>query len=322
VEESDYAARGPSSDGLAPLTADGAEASYAGAALPSTAHVVLLGDSTLDNGRYLNLAFGEFSIERQLSKRCAQRGWDFTLLAKDGSLLEDVISRQLPLIPVSVTHVVISASGNNLLALLNDMVSANWSVRSLHAALWEGLRRTAALYREVVSKLRDSGCHIAMCTVYRPNFSDLFFKSLATVALRVHNGRLEAICEDFDCSVLDLANILEGDEDFANPLELSTNGGAKVVENIAAFVGDHPVLALRRYQHNPHLLSTEDDAFLPIPDVFGFGVKCCSTRRQSGRVYSNRVVTSDLKQLNLKLAGGPLGRPLVFSEEQHCWREA
>ena len=31
-------------------------------------YVVLLGDSTLDNGRYLNLAKGELSVEKQLMK--------------------------------------------------------------------------------------------------------------------------------------------------------------------------------------------------------------------------------------------------------------
>merc|ERR1719422_1711581 len=78
------------------------------------------------------------------------------------------------------------------------------------------------------------------CTVYRPNFNQVFFKSLATFSLGIHNSRLMHIAEDLGCSVLDLANILEGKEDFANPLELSTRGGAKVVENITNFVNEHP----------------------------------------------------------------------------------
>merc|ERR1740123_373145 len=87
---------------------------------------------------------------------------------------------------------------------------------------------------------RISKCHVACCTVYRPNFNHLFFKSLATFSLGIHNSRLTQIAEDLSCSVLDLANILEGKEDFANPLELSTRGGSKVVENITRFVSEHP----------------------------------------------------------------------------------
>merc|ERR1719482_958590 len=95
-------------------------------------HIVLLGDSTLDNGRYLNLAKGELSVEKQLMKICMERNWDMTVLAQDGSMLEDVRQRQLPLIPEGATHLVMSASGNDLLLLLNQMVAQNFSMGSIY----------------------------------------------------------------------------------------------------------------------------------------------------------------------------------------------
>merc|ERR1712139_582465 len=90
------------------------------------------------------------------------------------------------------------------------------------------------------------GCHLAICTLYRPNFNHLFFKSLATFSLGLHNNRIKQISVDCDCSVIDFANIFDNEEDFANPLELSTRGGSKLVENVVAFVADTPLSKLGR----------------------------------------------------------------------------
>jgi len=291
--------------------------------LHDNVHVVLIGDSTLDNGRYLNVAFGELSVEKQLAKRCAERGWELTVLAQDGSLLEDVLIRQIPLIPAGATHLVLSASGNNLLALLNDMVRSRFTLSSMYSSIWEGLRRVADLYRELISTLCDLGCHVAVCTVYRPNFNHMFFKSLATFSLSMHNARLTSISEEFDCSVIDLANLLEGPVDFANPLELSTRGGAKVVENVTSFVQDHPVLAMQRHRRNPRLVDACDDDWLQAPRGL-FGAHCCATRATMRKVYAQTRVASELQRPDRQLAtsGTLLGRPLEFSEQQQCWREA
>eukprot|EP00439_Symbiodinium_sp_Y106_P001336 s208_g1.t1 len=59
-------------------------------------HIVLLGDSTLDNYRYLDLTAGERTVEMLLSKRCKEMNWELTVLAMDGSTLEDVAVRQVP----------------------------------------------------------------------------------------------------------------------------------------------------------------------------------------------------------------------------------
>lgn len=296
-------------------------------------HVVLLGDSTLDNARYLNLAFGELSVEKQLARRCAEKNWLLTVLAQDGSLLEDVLQRQLPKVPENATHVVISASGNDLLALLNQMVVAKFTLGSMYSAIGEGLKQVSQRYRGLIHNLRSLGCHLACCTVYRPNFNHVFFKSLATFSLGLHNSRLMQIAQDFDCSVIDLANMLEGQEDFANPLELSTRGGSKVVENIAQFVADTPVFNLRKYRHRGLVFHTEDDTYVPSPNPFA--VRCCATRAPSRKIYASKVVSKvgqaapgrglpgpgALQRSDLVLSGPVLSRPLDFSEAQECWRQ-
>mmetsp|Transcript_107847 Transcript_107847/g.300692 ORF Transcript_107847/g.300692 Transcript_107847/m.300692 type:complete len:332 (-) Transcript_107847:162-1157(-) len=285
-------------------------------------HIVLLGDSTLDNGRYLNLAFGELSVEKQLSKRCTERGWEMTALAQDGSMLEDVLVRQLPLIPDRATHIVLSASGNDLLALLNQMVMAQFTARSMYEAIGNGLIQVAERYRDLIQTLKGLGCHLACCTVYRPNFNHIFFKSLAVLSLGMHNSRIQQISTDLDCCVIDLANMFDHQEDFANPLELSTRGGSKVVENVTAFVNEHPVFAMRRFRHVSATPLSEEDDFVPGMNVFGLSMRCCATRAQRRRVYASRAVPKALEQPDQDLAGGPLPRPLEFSEAQQRWREA
>lgn len=285
-------------------------------------HIVLLGDSTLDNGRYLNLAFGELSVEKQLSKRCIERGWEMTILAQDGSLLDDVLVRQLPLIPDHVTHIVLSASGNDLLSLLNQMVVANFTIGSMYSAIGEGLKQVSARYHGLLQTLKGLGCHLACCTVYRPNFNHIFFKSLAIFSLGMHNSRITQTAVDLDCSVIDLANMFDCQEDFANPLELSTRGGAKVVENVTHFVQEHSVLSLHRYRHNPQILNTEDDAFLPAT-TFGISMQCCVTRAPRHKVYASKKVPKALEQPDRDIAdrASALGRPLAFSEAQQQWRD-
>lgn len=291
-------------------------------------HVVLLGDSTLDNGRYLDMAKGELSVEKQLRKRCMDRGWGMTVLAQDGSLLDDVRYRQLPLIPECATHIIFSASGNDLLSLLNEMVVANFTLGSMYATIGSGLNQVADNYKGILQELKALGCHLSCCTLYRPNFNHLFFKSLAGFSLGLHNSRIKQISVDLDCSVIDFANMFDSQEDFANPLELSTRGGYKLVENIAAFVQEHPISMLsRRSTTNIYL---EDDAFIAANsandaflDKWGLPMRCCTTRMQKRRVYSITTVKMQDPAVSQTLetyAGSNAGPALAFSRAQEHWR--
>merc|ERR1719512_408086 len=119
-----------------------------------------------------------------------------TMLAQDGALLEDVVLRQLPSIPSAATHVVVSCTGNDLLALLNQMVVAKFAFGSVYRAMGEGLKLVAEKYRKLVRQLKCLKCHVACCTVYRPNFNGIGFQSLAAIGLGMHNSRLLNIAED------------------------------------------------------------------------------------------------------------------------------
>ena len=80
-------------------------------------HVILLGDSIFDNVSYVP---GGPPVIDQLRDELP-RGWQATLLAVDGAIVEDV-ARQLARLPDAATHLVVSAGGNDALsesAILN-----------------------------------------------------------------------------------------------------------------------------------------------------------------------------------------------------------
>jgi hypothetical protein len=254
-------------------------------------HVVLLGDSTLDNARYLDRAKGEQSVEKILQKTCWERGWRMKVLAQDGSMLDDVRLQQLPLIPTDATHVVMSATGNDLLKLLNEMVSANFTMKSMYSAMYVRLAGLADEYAALVKKLKAAGFHVCICTIQHPIFNHFLFKSIATLGLGIHNSRIKAIAEDLKCSVIDLANILDCPEDFANPLEMSTRGGTKLVGNIDAFVQDHSVSLIRRTAY-------DEDA---LPESFGsLGAMCQPRVCCSGRLDGKKIIYSG-KDIHLRV---------------------
>ncbi|CAJ1353689.1 unnamed protein product [Effrenium voratum] len=146
-------------------------------------HVVLLGDSTLDNARYLDLDAGDQTVEMLLSRRCAEMNWEMTMLAMDGSTLDDVAIRQVPVIPDAATHLLLSASGNDLLKLLNEVSSADFSLSALISAMTDGLRQVTQKYRRILESMVSTGCHIACCTVYQPNFQHAFLRALSATSL-------------------------------------------------------------------------------------------------------------------------------------------
>ncbi|HEX8263373.1 MAG TPA: hypothetical protein VF547_10915, partial [Allosphingosinicella sp.] len=71
-------------------------------------HVVLLGDSILDNGAYVR---GGPDVVRQLRSKLPVN-WDASLLALDGAVTREVRG-QLARLPAGASHVVVSAGGND-----------------------------------------------------------------------------------------------------------------------------------------------------------------------------------------------------------------
>jgi lysophospholipase L1-like esterase len=199
------------------------------------AHVVLLGDSIFDNQAYV--ANGEPAVIAQLQARLPVN-WQATLLAADGSVTTD-IPAQVEGLPSDATHLVVSVGGNDALQHIDILYDAARSVAEVYnrvAAIGEQFERD---YRRVLAAVRARHLPTAVCTIYFPSFPDPAVQRLAVTGLTVFNDCILRLAFESGLPVLDLRLICTAPSDYANPIEPSAAGGAKIAEVIAVAVAEH-----------------------------------------------------------------------------------
>jgi hypothetical protein len=198
---------------------------------PTEGHVVLLGDSVLDNAGYLRGAGPD--VEAQLRNQLPI-GWRATLLAKGGSVAADV-AEQLARVPPGATHLVISAGGNDAgrqEGVLGERAQGVAEALARMADVREGFARG---YRTMADLAHRRGLSTAVCTVYDPRFPDPGRRRVAVVALAAFNDIITREAFARGLSLLDLRVICGHDEDFAAPTGPSVRGGAKIAAAIAGW---------------------------------------------------------------------------------------
>lgn len=202
-------------------------------AVRAAVHVVLLGDSIFDNGRYVP---GKPCVIEQMTAELGDRG-RATLLAVDGDVARDVAA-QLERLPADATHLAVSVGGNDALrhAGLLEMPVQNAAELLVALALaQDGFR---ADYRRMLEGVKKSGKPVVVCTIYDSNF-EAPRKRLADVALAVFNDVIVREASEAGVPVVDLRRIFRERKDYANAIEPSETGGAKVVKAIARALGEH-----------------------------------------------------------------------------------
>jgi hypothetical protein len=197
-------------------------------------HIVLLGDSIFDNAAYVN---GGPDVIRQL-KSILPRDWQAMLLAVDGSVTTDVIT-QIPKIPASATHLIVSAGGNDGLSRADILQRPARSVSDA-AGQFAALRAEFCQnYRRMLNALLALKQPLALCTVYDPHFTDPLMQRLTTTALNVFNDCILREAITHGLPVIDLRLICTQPEDYANEIEPGVAGGRKIAEAILRLVQHH-----------------------------------------------------------------------------------
>jgi hypothetical protein len=186
-------------------------------------HVVLLGDSIFDNGAYTN---GGPDVITQL-RGILPRDWRATLLAVDGHRTEDVTDQVARLQP-DTSHLVLSVGGNDVLAYSNILDQRTTSSAGLLGLLADAQAGFERRYRAVTEVLTRHGLPLAVCTIYNGQFPDRDFQRLASTALCVFNDVIIRVAFERGLTVIDLRVICDQAEDYANPIEPSSLGGAKI----------------------------------------------------------------------------------------------
>jgi hypothetical protein len=212
-------------------------------------HVVLLGDSIFDNAAYVR---GGPDVVRQVRSKLPT-DWDSTLLAVDGAVTREVL-RQLARLPKDATHLVVSAGGNDALGasfLLGQRVG---TVAEAVSLLEKAQSHFASDYAEMADAVIATGLPAAFCTVYDtpPSSPDHL---IVRTALSVFNDVITRAAFTRGAGLIDLRLICNSEEDYANPIEPSIQGGDKIASAIAAWAaGGNPagygaVLTLRDIQY-------------------------------------------------------------------------
>ena len=203
-------------------------------------HIVLLGDSIFDNAAYVH---GGPDIIRQLNA-ILPSDFKATLLAVDGSVTTDVIT-QIPKIPSSATHVIVSAGGNDGLSRADILQRPAGSVGVAVDELASLRAEFCQNYRRMLSALLALKQPLALCTVYDPRFPEALMQRLTTTALNLFNDCILREAITHGLPVLDLRLICTEPEDYANEIEPGVPGGRKIATGILNLFQNHDFSSTR-----------------------------------------------------------------------------
>jgi hypothetical protein len=194
-------------------------------------HVVLLGDSIFDNGAY---TAGGPDVITQL-RAVLPAGWRATLAAVDGATTES-FEAQLRALGGDVTHVVVSLGGNDALGHVDLLERRVRSSAEALLALADAAARFESRYRQAIDGVLTRRLPTTVCTIYDGNFPDADFQTLASIALSTFNDAILRVAFEYALDVIDLRLVCNEPPDYANPIEPSSHGGAKIVRAIATAI--------------------------------------------------------------------------------------
>jgi lysophospholipase L1-like esterase len=196
-------------------------------------HIILLGDSIFDNASYTG---GKPDVITQL-RDIVPPEWKATLLAVDGATTAGIPS-QLARLPQDATHLVLSVGGNDALAQSDLLDRPARSTAQAVTMLADATRAFENAYRKTVALCLERNLPLTLCTIYNGNFPDADFQKRATAAVAVYNDAIIRVAAENRLTVIELRRVCDKPEDYANPIEPSSIGGAKIARAILRVIGD------------------------------------------------------------------------------------
>lgn len=194
-------------------------------------HLVLLGDSTLDNVAYTD---GGPSVIAHVQHHLPD-GWRASLNAVDGATTEGIPS-QLQALPPDASHLLLSIGGNDALLGADVLDTPVTSTAEALLMLHQLARDFEPAYRQTVQACLARELPLVLCTIYHGNFPDTDYQDRAAVALTVFNDIIVRVAIEHRLKVIELRLICSSPDDFANPVDPSATGGGKIARAIVLAV--------------------------------------------------------------------------------------
>jgi hypothetical protein len=197
----------------------------------ATPHVVLLGDSIFDNEAYTG---GKPDVLAHLL-RVLPQPWTASLLARDGATTAG-IPAQLARLPRNATHLLLSIGGNDALRWQGLLQAPAGSVAEAIEMLAAAVAEFEPAYRKAVAACVSHRLPLVICTIYNGNFDDTRYGKLVRSAVALFNDAIVRTAVDLKLKAIELRSVCTRPEDYANPIEPSSIGAAKIARAIAAVV--------------------------------------------------------------------------------------
>jgi lysophospholipase L1-like esterase len=197
--------------------------------------LILLGDSIFDNAAYVRP--GEPDVTAHLRKRLPPADWQVELRAVDGSIVSQ-IPAQLAAAAIEPSDVfVMSAGGNDALGsseLLSDPTP--YTFAQVLARLYAIKESFRAAYTATLDQVLAYRQPTVVCTVYNPRFDQPLHQHTAEAALSLFNDVIMQEAVRRRVPMIDLRLVCTAAVHFANPIEPSNEGGARIAEAIVSAV--------------------------------------------------------------------------------------
>ena len=201
-------------------------------------NVLLLGDSVIDNKRYVQDS--EYSVLEHLQNNSKDT---FIQIACDGDTTNDVINKQAKVQSIKkASHIVLSIGGNDMLYNLSFLTTNKPTLRNeafidVYNEIFQPLE---VRYETIVKNFASQRANLLLCTVYEGDlgrseeFKDVLDSSKIMVSSL--NDIIYKTASRHNAEVLELRNIFTSSEDYANPIEPSHIGGEKLAKKIIEWV--------------------------------------------------------------------------------------
>jgi lysophospholipase L1-like esterase len=190
-------------------------------------HLVLLGDSTLDNRPYTD---GGPAVVDHVVAHLGE-GSTASLLAVDGDMMQDVV-RQLETLPSGATHLVLSVGGNDALAQIDVLARPATNVSAALSELADVLDEFEEGYRRCLSRVLAFSLPTVVCTIYNGAFEDPSEQRIISTTVRLFDDVIMQCGVDAGCSVVDLRRVCTEPTDYWDPIEPGVEGGRKIASAI------------------------------------------------------------------------------------------
>jgi lysophospholipase L1-like esterase len=198
--------------------------------------IILLGDSIIDNGAYVRA--GEPDVASQLQALLPERA--VIKRAVDGAVCADVLSSQVGDLQ-STERIILSVGGNDALQHV-DLLEAATATTAKDVLVRLGTIREEfhRTYASLLDRLATTRTPVMVLTVYNPCFDghgmDATYQQAAEGAISIFNDVIQQEAHRRSFDILELRTLFSDQADYANPIEPSAIGGAKLARAINAWL--------------------------------------------------------------------------------------